>query len=331
MVEQKMKKNDLIDEIKNRFEGIYKSISKIEHKIDEDNVLTYTLRIFYNSLWENNAIQRVNSELEIDTRIDFIRDFTRKLASCFEQITAFFNSEREYIIYHSLILFGNNGLLFPFFIKALLYKISENNMLRLASSLESIFVRARIIGTRADLTSRLNDIFQKFDGDVEPIITRIDWMKKQDGWWGYWNDKEFERSLQGWIRHDLGKILLWKYENYLIQSEGKLGYSPIRYDAILNPHLEHIAPQTENPKNGYGEYDDEFKNQYIDCLGNYLLLSAYHNISIGNIPFEQKRETYTQLRQQQEVREMTEADRYWDKDKIKMRKDKILKFLLETF
>ena len=324
-------KNDLIDEIKNRFEGIYKSISKIEHKIDEDNVLTYTLRIFYNSLWENNAIQRVNSELEIDTRIDFIRDFTRKLASCFEQITAFFNSEREYIIYHSLILFGNNGLLFPFFIKALLYKISENNMLRLASSLESIFVRARIIGTRADLTSRLNDIFQKFDGDVEPIITRIDWMKRQDGWWGYWNDKEFERSLQGWIRHDLGKILLWKYENYLIQSEGKLGYSPIRYDAILNPHLEHIAPQTENPKNGYGEYDDEFKNQYIDCLGNYLLLSAYHNISIGNIPFEQKRETYTQLRQQQEVREMTEADRYWDKDKIKMRKDKILKFLLETF
>lgn len=324
-------KNDLIDEIKNRFEGIYKSISKIEHKIDEDNVLTYTLRIFYNSLWENNAIQRVNSELEIDTRIDFIRDFTRKLASCFEQITAFFNSEREYIIYHSLILFGNNGLLFPFFIKALLYKISENNMLRLASSLESIFVRARIIGTRADLTSRLNDIFQKFDGDVEPIITRIDWMKKQDGWWGYWNDKEFERSLQGWIRHDLGKILLWKYENYLIQSEGKLGYSPIRYDAILNPHLEHIAPQTENPKNGYGEYDDEFKNQYIDCLGNYLLLSAYHNISIGNIPFEQKRETYTQLRQQQEVLEMTEADRYWDKDKIKMRKDKILKFLLETF
>lgn len=324
-------KNDLIDEIKNRFEGIYKSISKIEHKIDEDNVLTYTLRIFYNSLWENNAIQRVNSELEIDTRIDFIRDFTRKLASCFEQITAFFNSEREYIIYHSLILFGNNGLLFPFFIKALLYKISENNMLRLASSLESIFVRARIIGTRADLTSRLNDIFQKFDGDVEPIITRIDWMKKQDGWWGYWNDKEFERSLQGWIRHDLGKILLWKYENYLIQSEGKLGYSPIRYDAILNPHLEHIAPQTENPQNGYGEYDDEFKNQYIDCLGNYLLLSAYHNISIGNIPFEQKRETYTQLRQQQEVREMTEADRYWDKDKIKMRKDKILKFLLETF
>lgn len=323
-------KNELIEEIKNRFEEIYKSISKIEHKIDEDNVLTYTLRVFFNSLWESNAIQRVNAEIESDTRIDFIRNFTRKLAACFEQITSFFHREKELIEYHSLILSGNYGLLFPFVIKALLYKISDNDMLRLTSSLESIFVRHRVIGTRADLTSRLNDVFQKFDGNIEPIIIRIDWMKKQDGWWGYWNDNELERTLQGWIRHDLAKILLWKYENHLIQAEGKFGYSPIRYDSIKNPHLEHIAPQTENPESGYGEYDDEFKNQYIDCLGNYLLLSAHHNISIGNIPFEKKRETYTQLRQQQEVRDMTETEHYWDKNKIATRKEKILKFLLET-
>lgn len=324
-------KNNLIDEIKNRFEEIYKSISKIEHKIDEDNVLTYTLRVFFNSLWENNAIQKVDTELESDTRIDFIRNFTRKLATCFEQITTFFNSEKEQINYHSLILSGNNGLLFPFIIKALLYKVSESDMLRLAASLESIFVRDRVIGTRADLTSRLNDVFQKFEGNIEPIIVRIDWMKKQEGWWGYWNDKEFERSLQGWIRHDLAKVLLWKYENHLIQAEGKMGYLPIRYDTILTPHLEHIAPQTENPESGYCEYDEEFKNQYIDCLGNYLLLSALHNISIGNVSFEQKRETYTQLRQQQEIRDMTENDHYWDKNKIRIRKNKIFKFLLETF
>lgn len=323
-------KADLIDEIKNRFEEIYKSISKIEHKIDEDDVLTYTLRVFFNSLWESNAIKRVNAELESDTRIDFIRDFTRKLAACFEQITSFFHREKELIEYHSLILSGNYGLLFPFVIKALLFKISDNDMLRLASSLESIFIRHRVIGTRADLTSRLNDVFQKFDGNIEPIITRIDWMKKRYDWWGYWNDSELERTLQGWIRPDIAKILLWKYENHLIQAEGKYGYSPVRYDSIKDPHLEHIAPQTENPGSGYGEYDDEFKNLYIDCLGNYLLLSGHHNISIGNIPFEEKRETYTQLHQQQEVRDMTETERYWDKNKIAARKEKILKFLLEA-
>lgn len=323
-------KNELIGEIKNRFEEIYKSISKIEHKIDEDNVLTYTLRVFFNSLWENNAIQRVNAELESDTRIDFIRDFTKELAACFEQIKSFFQSEKEQIAYHSLILSGNYGLLFPFVIKALLHGVSDSDMLRLANSLESIFVRHRVISTRADLTSRLNDVFKEFDGNIEPIISHIDWMKKQDGLWGYWNDNELERTLQGWIKPDIAKILLWKYENHLIQAEGKLGYSPVRYESIKNPHLEHIAPQTENPESGYGEYDDEFKNHYIDCLGNYLLLSAHHNISIGNIPFEEKRKTYTQLRQQQEVRDMTEKERYWDKNKIATRKKKILEFLLEA-
>lgn len=323
-------KRDLIEDIQNRFAEIYKSISKIEHKIDEDNVLTYTLRVFYNSLWESNAIQRVDAELKNDTRIDFIQNFTIKLAACFEQITSFFHQEKEVIEYHSLILSGNYGLLFPFVIKALLFGTSDNDMLRLTSSLETIFIRHRVIGTRADLTSRLNDVFQEFDGDIQPVINRIDWMKTQDGWWGYWNDRELERSLHGWIKHDVAKILLWKYENHLIQAEGKFGYSPIRYDSIKNPHLEHIAPQTENPESGYGEYDDEFQNQYIDCLGNYLLLSGHHNISIGNIPFEEKRETYTQLRQQQEVRDMTETEHYWNKNKIAARNEKILKFLLEV-
>ncbi len=326
-------KNSLIDEIKNRFEKIYKSISKIEHNIDEDNVLTYTLRIYFNSLWESNAIQRVNEELVKGSPIDFIRNFTRKLETCFEQIVAFFNDEKEKITYHSLTLLGNNGILFPFIIKAMLYNVSDLDMKRLAMSLESIFIRSRVIATRADITSRLNEVFEKFEGDVEPIIDRINWIKKQGGWWGYWNDKEFERSLQGWIRPEVAKILLWKYENYLIQLEGKNGYSPKRYDAISEPQLEHIAPRTENeePKNGYCEYDEEFKNYYLECLGNYLLLSGSHNASIGNRPFEEKRESYTQLRQQQEVRNMTETDHYWDKEKIKKRKDKILNFLLNEF
>ena len=323
-------KTSIIEEIKNRFEDIYKSISKIEHKINEDNVLTYTLRVYFNSLWEDNAIDRVNKEMEKDNKIDFILEFTRSLANSFNQMTLFFSREKEGLAYHSMTLLGNYGLLFPFVIKALTSRVSDDNMVRLLQSLESIFLRHRIIGTRADLASRLNDVFKQFDGDVHPIINRIKWMKKQDGWWGYWNDTELERSLQGWIRHDIAKILLWKYENYLIQSEGKYGYAPIRFDTIQSAQLEHIAPQTENPGSGYGNYDEEFRNQYIDCIGNYLLLSGHHNISISNGPFEDKRETYTQLKQQHEVRDMTECDRFWDKHKIEQRKKKIIEFLLNS-
>lgn len=321
---------DLITEIKNRFEKIYKSISKIEHKINEDDVLTYTQRIYFNSLWESNAVQKVNMELEKENKIDFIRNFTQMLALCFEQITSFFDLEKKNITIHSLAVTANYGIMMPFVIKAFIYKVCDADLERLATALESIFIRARVIGSRADLTSRLNDVFQQFEGEVTPVINRIEWMKTQEGWWVYWNNAEFERALQGWMNPEIAKVLLWKYENYLIEN-GKSGYLPIRYDSIVCPQLEHIAPQVENPEGGYCEYDEEFRNQYLNCIGNYLLLSGHHNSSIGNVPFEQKRATYTQLHQQQEIRELTEADCYWDKEKIARRKAKIVDFLLHKF
>lgn len=324
-------KTELIEEIKHRFENIYKSISTIEQKVNEDDVLVYTQRVFFNSLWENDAVQKVNEQLAKDNRLHFVREFTLALSASFEHLTYFFKMESKNIVLHSLKRIANFGIVVPFIIKAFKAKVSDKDLEALSITLEVIFIRARVIGTRADLTSRLNDVFQKFEGDVHPVIKRIDWMKTQEGWWGYWNNRELERALQGWIYPDTAKFLLWKYENHLIEEEGKAGYLPIRYDSIVSPQLEHIAPQTENPESGYCEYDEDFRNHYLDCLGNYLLLSAHHNISIGNVPFEQKRASYNQLHQQQEVRDMTEMDKCWDKEKISKRKEKIVQFLLGRF
>ncbi len=44
--------NELIAEIKQRFEAIYKSISTIERRIDEDDILVYTLRIHFRSCFD---------------------------------------------------------------------------------------------------------------------------------------------------------------------------------------------------------------------------------------------------------------------------------------
>ena len=74
----------MISEVKNRFEHIYKSISKIEGNIDEDDILTYTLRVYFNSLDASNALQKVDEELgKDDSRIKFIRSFTHSLADSF--------------------------------------------------------------------------------------------------------------------------------------------------------------------------------------------------------------------------------------------------------
>ena len=105
----------------------------------------------------------------------------------------------------------------------------------------------------------------------------------------------------------------------------------MRFDDIDQPHLEHIAPQTENQEadNGYCQYDEDFYNHDLECLGNYLLLSGSHNISLSNGRFQIKRDSYTHLQQQLEVQRMTEQDQVWDKDKIRQRHTKIIDYLME--
>jgi len=327
-------KESLIEEIKSRFEKIYKSISSIEYNINEDDVLVYTLRVHFNSLWESNAIEKINKLLSEDNSISFIKDFTRSLAISFEHLTSFFGKDqRESLEIHSLISLGGIGISIPFIIKAYKFGLQKSDLAQLCSGLESLVIRHRLIGTRADITSRLNDVYQKFKEDnstIKPIIDRIEWMKNvgsDSWWWAYWNNREFERALQGGVNHSTAKFLLWKYENHL-ESQGKSGYAPTRFDKITSPELEHIAPQTENPETGYDTYDEEFINQHINCLGNYLLLSKSHNCSVGNNPFADKRASYTHLEQQREIQEMTRENPTWTRDLIQKRKEKIVQYLM---
>jgi len=333
-------KGSLIDEIKNRFEKIYKSISSIEYRIDEDDVLVYTLRVHFNSLWETNAIDKINKLLSEDNPIPFIKSFTQSLAVSFEHLTTFFGKdERENLEIHSLITLGGIGIALPFVIKAYKFGLTTSQICQLCNKLESIVLRHRLIGTRADITSRLNDVYQSFKDskpDIKPIVDRIDWIKNmpsESWWWAYWNNKEFERSIQGAINHSTAKYLLWKYENHL-EGQGKSGYTATRFDKIVSPELEHIAPQTPTDGKpiaaGYCDYDEEFKQQYIDCLGNYLLLSKSHNCSVGNKPFADKRNTYNHSEQQREIQKLTAENITWTKEQIQKRKDKIITFLMNN-
>ena len=331
-------KESLIDEIKSRFEKIYKSISSIEYNINEDDVLVYTLRVHFNSLWESNAIEKINKLLAEEDSISFIKSFTHSLAVSFEHLTSFFGKdEREQIEIHSLISLGGIGISIPFIIKAYTFGLSINQINLLCSSLESLVIRHRLIGTRADITSRLNDVYQKFTSEqssTKLIIDRVEWLKhvsSDSWWWSYWNNDELEKALLGNVNHSIAKFLLWKYENHL-ESNGKSGYSPTRFDKIENPELEHIAPQTEPSikPHGYGEYTEEFKKQYLNSLGNYLILSKSHNCSASNNSFSVKRKDYTYLAQQREIQKMTENSPIWTMEHIYERQEKIVKFLIDT-
>ncbi|MCE1000933.1 HNH endonuclease family protein [Pseudomonas sp. NMI1173_11] len=91
-----------------------------------------------------------------------------------------------------------------------------------------------------------------------------------------------------------------------------------------------MAPSTEPAArpHGYGTYDETFKGEYLNCLGNYLLLSKPHNCAVGNIPFSEKLATYKHTFQQREIATFVSAGGLWDRDAIQVRHDKIVAALM---
>jgi Protein of unknown function DUF262/Protein of unknown function (DUF1524) len=328
----------LIEEIKNRFEKIYKSISLIEYKIGEDDILLYTLKVYFNSLWKTNILDEIERKLLEENSINFIKDFTRSLCTSFEYLSAFFGKdERENFSIHSLVTLGciaGITIAIPFVIKAYQFGLQSSEIGKLCAALECLVLRKRLIGTRADLTSRISDIFEEFteeSKEIQKIIARVELLKRTtEPRWLFWNNESLEQSLQGEINHALAKYILWKYETCL-EKNGNNGYALTRFDSIDKPELEHIAPTTSSHYGrGYECYsmDIGYQETYINCLGNYLLLSKSHNCAIGNIAFSRKRATYIHNKQQREIQELVPEDGVWGKEVIQKRKEKIIRFIL---
>ena len=151
LLHDKDNKENSISEIKDRFEEIYKSISSIDYKINEDDILLYTARVHFNSLKENNATDKINKSLREENKVDFILNFTKLLSYSFIYLNKFFNEhEKKYLQIHSLISLGGYSVAMPFIIKAYKCNLEINDILDLCELLESIIIRHRIIGTRAD-------------------------------------------------------------------------------------------------------------------------------------------------------------------------------------
>ena len=328
----------MIDEVENRFGRIYHSISSIEDFVDEDSVLTVTLKVHFNSLWEENSIEKINTELAKPTQLDFIKKFSLSLENSFNRLSKLNYDRKNDVNIEASLLCGRYNVVLPFYIKAYGNDMPAADVSHMGKAIADIVLRDNVIKTRADLRSRLNDVFQKLGHSADIVVNKINYLKHTtEWWWAYWNNEAFKSAIEvNWnsYYHWIAKIILWKYENYLIETEGKSGYAPKSYNSIKEPHLEHIAPQTEKEgeqvATGYDTYDDDFKDHYLYSIGNFLLLSAPHNESIGNKPFDKKRATYDQLRQQREIQEMTESDHLWDREKIQKRKDKIVSFVLEN-
>lgn len=326
-------KQPCLKAITERFEQCYKSIAGFEKIVDDDELLNYAVALHRNNLHYIQALEYVQRGIKTEG-IPFIEKFVCTLVSCCEAVKVFLDEAKKDLNYHALLQIGHKPMVFPIILKAKRMAIAQGDFSKLAVALWKLCLRNRIVSSRAVLLNRLNDVYQNDDMGtyVKEIVGRINWMKTTTArYFNNWNDKAVQDGLNRGVSPESYKLILWLYENHLIDN-GKQGYVPfLRFDAIHKPHLEHIAPQTEQltPNSGYCSYDDEFREQYLHSLGNYLLLSDKHNIAIGNKPFQEKRATYEPLWHHREVRDMTAEDGLWDKNKIRKREEKIRAFLHE--
>lgn len=171
------------------------------------------------------------------------------------------------------------------------------------------------------------------------MIDSIVWKLRNDWWWGYWSDKEMLNNLNsGWFYGNrVDNYLLWRYEQYLCNDNyptPKITYGEV----ISNESIEHIAPQTQpNPiENGYGIYEDIenpsegiTSGNWLNCVGNLMLMAGRQNSSLGNRPFPQKLEVYGKdnlLNQQKEIIDFVtdKNNPVWDKASIERRFNKII-------
>ena len=341
-----IEKEKIVRRIDSKFGEIYKTINSFskEYKIREDEVLNYTLRIFFKSLYESNAISRINSELSKRKKksICFIDQFTNSIYSNCVALKRFFcvdnKNEDRLLAFHSLASLGDIGFALPFILTGYKRELEIDELSKLCSSLESLLVRHRVIGTRAYMNSRLNEKFREFveeKCDTESVLNQVDSLKTNTTyWWSHWNDIKFEEAISGPVNHRIARFLLWKYEISL--RSPKKGHGPLGFN-VVSPTIEHISPRTapeDSQKSGYDRYDEEFKNNFLNCLGNFLLLSKQHNCAIGNKSFADKRASYDDpnaLAQHREVLQMSEREKVWTKKEIGNRRTKIVKFIMSNF
>lgn len=339
---------DDIRYIERAFEEIYHNIVLVS--VEEDNVLNYYWRaVGAKGYYSEDVVGEVKDWLRFiprEEQISQIKGFVNGLSKAFYIVL---QVERDNSFYAANLKCMNNmAISYPMLIKAKLSDVSDEVFMRLVKLLENLTFRFLVRGGRADIRSRLQDVIRNAN-DTDSFNAQVDavkWRLNNDWRWGYWSDMQMLNHIKsGWFYGNrVDNYLLWRYEQYLCNDNypfPKVAYA----DVISNESIEHIAPQTQaNPlENGYGVYEDNenpgegiVSGEWMNCVGNLMLMAGRQNSSLGNRPFADKLLVYGRdnlLNQQKEIIEFVTDKEHpvWDKASIERRFAKIVRAAKEIW
>ena len=326
-----------INVIADYFKDIYKIIDDIKG-LDEDSILIYHCQAFLNIAYGYRNLGDIKDVFKnTDDKVKWIKQFSHELANTFKNLKKMSDTKDAYLL--KLQDIGMPAPIYPFIIKGYhFFGDDDKQISELFALMEKLAFRYELIHSRADFRSRLSNTIREFDGDIRLLTISLNNCLNNSG---YWSDDAMKSTLRGnMYANALKNYVLWEYEES-IQSKGyKIGTIKLE-----NEQIEHISPLT--PKEGetplaYGydvdadnQYSQEFIDDYLNCIGNLMLISSSHNASIGNKRFEEKLNSYNKnplLTQQAEIKEfLTDGQIYWKQENIIKRLNVILEFALKRW
>lgn len=335
------------------FAEIFRESAKLEQMIDEDGLLHCAWCVYKGDFVDICTTADLEKAGRGKAPCDFVMPFTQLLRDCAHSLRDFFESEAcqsRMIEAESLVIMRPYFWAYPVIAKCHQLGLAPHDRQRIWRVLESLTVRKRLIGRRAEMEARIRGAFQAMTkanaaDEWEAVLKKIRQPAPGEWWWNYWSDRDLEETLRGEITNgSIAKHLLWRYECARVEQVAHGYYLSLRdFD---RPEVEHIAPQTENNEQpGYGDYILEgdkaskgiVSGHWMWRLGNLLILSKSHNCKLGNIAFGEKLDSYVKARVASDVCEIAKSNRtqgdllIWDSACIKTRTDRIVRLLMDIY
>lgn len=314
--------NDEISYIEREFETIYQSLELIKIA-DEDQILNYHTIAFVSN--DDTSLERVKKIIRKQgNKTKWIKDFSVALKKSFSSVIEIQNSrDSQSLLADILYLDQYNS--FPLLLKLFHYHQEINSVQKALRLLEIVlFKMSYTVGNYR--TNRLHSIALNYSGNIESLENEL-LHRANSGFKDYWNfTGDFHRCLNGDYHYwSITKYLLWKYENKLRDKEREPSMKYSDFANLFGKHklentIDHWTPQKPEGI----EYTQEFRDRFLNNIGNLVLSTRGRNSSdSNNLPSD--RNTHSVLIQRQKLEPFKNN---WTEVEIKTRQNEIATFAI---
>jgi len=327
--------NGAIERVERHFSVMYQEMERIRY-LDENGVLRHHDHAY--SSHGGTPVENLKADLstfsQSDAKVDHIADFCKRLANTFQHVCRIEEiMQNEELVADPLILDPGNS--WPLLIK--LYAIFHEKILE-ESKVQDLLRNVEIALFKMDFQHGhvANHLIRyakalRDESDLQRLSENMDAAIHTGFGHNRWNfdSDAFDYFKGEYHYHPIARYLLWKYENELTGSKDRK-VKPCDYlnfwgKSNMESTIEHISAVH---KRGTPN-TDEFNRQFLNNVGNLVLMPKGMNSSLGNrLDADKKpildRSTYNAHR---EIAAMMGAQGEWTESKIQQRKANILRFV----